>query len=176
MGATELGVWMGLIAGPCVLIAMLLGAYVVGRWFAGDERTQLRLNAAAAALSVPCLVTFLLAPEKHVAFAGLIASTLLMFAFSSPVYAILQRVVPDNMRATIFTTVLTLANLVGIGIGPQAVGVLSDSLTPTFGVHGLRYAMLTVSFLAFWAGYHYWRAGAAVRHDIATTQATVASQ
>ena len=35
-----------------------------------------------------------------------------------------------------------ILNLIGLGMGPSAVGFLSDYLEPTYGVESLRYAMV----------------------------------
>jgi len=47
------------------------------------------------------------------------------------------------------------------------VGILSDLLMPLLGTDSLRYAMLIMSFVALWAGYHFWRVGRTVREDLA---------
>ena len=61
--------------------------------------------------------------------------------------------------ATALAIVMLLVNLIGMGIGPQIVGLLSDQLMPALGNDSLRYAMLVMSGVAPWAGYHFWQAG-----------------
>jgi hypothetical protein len=82
---------------------------------------------------------------------------------------LLQRLVADEMRATALAVVMLLVNLVGMGIGPQLVGILSDGLAPAWGSDSLRYAMLIMSLMAPWAGYHFWKAGGSVREDLAAS-------
>ena len=94
---------------------------------------------------------------------------MLLSAFLAPVYALMQRLVPDDMRATVLAMVMLLANLIGMGIGPQVVGALSDLLRPSAGADSLRYAMLTLSFVVIWAGYHFWSAAQTVAEDLACT-------
>ena len=166
MGTAELGVWFGLIFGLSGIAGLLLGGYVVCHWFSGNERGQMRMSAVTIALVVPFFVAFLLLPEKHLALIALIPLTMVLTSFLPAVLALLQRLVPDDMRATSLAVVLLLANLIGMGLGPQVVGILSDLLTPILGTEGLRYAMLIVSFLGLWAGCHLWWAGHTINEDL----------
>lgn len=167
MATAELGAWLGLIFSGAGLVGILSGGYIASRWFGGDERAQMNLSAWAVALSSIPFVAFLLLPQKEMALLALIPKVLLFNVFLGPTYALMQRLVPDNMRATMMALVMLLANLLGMGIGPLIVGALSDLLMPAMKKDSLRYAMLLVSFIAFWAAYHFWRAGVSVKTDLA---------
>jgi MFS family permease len=167
MGTAELGVWLGLIIGLSGIAGILTGGYVASRWFAHDERSQMRLSAALIATLVPCFALFLFLPDKHHALMALIPMMLVCNFFLGPAFALLQRLVADRMRATTLAVVMLLANLIGMGIGPQLVGVLSDLLLPALGTDSLRYAMLGVSSAALWSAYHFWHVGRTVRDDLA---------
>jgi MFS family permease len=86
--------------------------------------------------------------------------------YVGPTFALLQRLVPDQMRATALATVMLVCNLVGMGLGPQIVGSLSDWLAPLTGQQSLRFALLIVSCCAMWAAYHFWQAGNTARDDL----------
>jgi hypothetical protein len=91
----------------------------------------------------------------------------IVFSFyAGPTFALMQRLVGDDMRATTLAVVLLLANLIGMGVGPQAVGILSDLLKPALGIDSLRYSMLAMSLVAFWSAYHFWRAGKTIANDL----------
>ena len=61
---------------------------------------------------------------------------------------------------------MMFSNLIGMELRPQIVGVLSDLFRPALGVESLRYAMLTLSVVALWAAWHFWRVGQCVRIDL----------
>jgi hypothetical protein len=84
----------------------------------------------------------------------------------APTFALMQRLVPDEMRATTMAVIMLLYNLIGMGLGPQVVGILSDALTPALGQASLRGAMLMVSFLALGSAYHFWRLGSSAKDDL----------
>ena len=166
MRTTELGVWMGLIFGVGGMAGTLLGGYAAARWFARSERNQMRLSAVTIASLAPCFALFLFVPQKRQALIALIPLSVGFNFFLGPTFAVMQQLVVAEMRATTLAVVMLLANLLGMGIGPQIVGMLSDLFVPAFGNDSLRFAMLIMSLAALWAAYHFWRAAQTVEEDL----------
>ncbi len=166
MGTGELGLWLGLMVSLAGIAGALLGSFVAARWFPGNERGQMRMSAVAVASIVPWFVAFLTLPRKNQALAALLPLFIAFGFFLGPTYALMQRLVADEMRATMMAMVMLLANLIGMGLGPLLVGVLSDWMMPSLGTESLRYAMLIISFVALWAGCHFWLVGRSVKADL----------
>jgi len=60
-----------------------------------------------------------------------------------------------------------LLRLIGLGLGPQAVGILSDLLAPTYGTHSIRYALFCVVVIgSVWSAMHYFLAARTLREDL----------
>ncbi len=171
MGTAELGVWLGLLFGLGGIAGVLLGGYLANRWFFNSEGGQMRMTALTVAALVPCFIAFLLIPQKQGAFIALLPLVLTFNLFFAPTYALLQRLVADHMRATTLAVVMLLANVIGMGVGPQVVGIMSDLLMPVVGSDSLRYAMLVVSAVAVWAAYHFWQVGRTVEQDLSALAA-----
>ena len=171
MGTTELGFWLGLILSIGGITGLVAGGYVANRWFAGNERGQTNASAIAIAAVVPCFVAFLTVPGKYQALMAFMPIAVAFICFFGPIFALLQRLIPAQMRATMLAVIMLVANLIGMGLGPQIVGILSDSLRPAFGNDSLRYAMLTLSFLGIWAAYHFRAAGRTVVPDLVAAAA-----
>jgi MFS family permease len=169
MGTAELGLWLGVIAGVCATAGTLFGGYAAAKWCAEDEQRQMRLMSVITAALVPSYALFLLVPGKVTALLALGPLLFLFSALIGPMFALLQRLVADRMRATTLALVMLLANLIGMGVGPQVVGILSDQLRTTVGNDSLRYAMLTLSLIALWAAYHFWKVSQSVRQDLIAT-------
>ncbi len=167
MGTAELGAWLGVIFALGGIAGVLSGGYVASRWFANREGSQLRLSAVSVAALVPCFMAFLVLPHKHQALSALFPLMIVFNFCLGPTYSLLQRLVADEMRATVMAIVMLLANLIGFGIGPQLVGILSDLLMPAFGRDALRYAMLALSFVGLWAAVHFVLAGRSVEAELA---------
>ena len=58
------------------------------------------------------------------------------------VLSAIQHVVPPTMRATASAIFLFINNLIGIGLGTVALGIISDNLEARFGDDSLKYAIL----------------------------------
>lgn len=175
MGTAELGVWLGVVFGLGGIIGIFVGGYVAARWFDNNEPAQMRMSAIMIASLVPCYLLFLLLPHKHQALTALTLLVAVFSIFIAPTFALMQRLVMDEMRATTLAVVMLLANLVGMGVGPQIVGILSDWLTVTMERDSLRYAMLIMSFIAVWSAYHFWQVGRTVKRDLLTVASRLPS-
>ena len=85
-------------------------------------------------------------------------SILFASSYLGPTFALIQGLAPVKLRALWAAITLLVINLIGLGIGPTLIGVLSDLLEPRFGQESLRYALLIVAMCTPWAIFHYWRA------------------
>ena len=108
------------------------------------------------------------------AMAAYLIPAILGVFFQGPSLALLQSVTPVTIRATSAAIALFIANMIGLGLGPLSVGLLSDGLNASYGVDSLRYALLIVPCMALAAGYVYWRGSAFILADI--NRADAASQ
>jgi MFS family permease len=167
MNTGELGLWLGLIFGLGNMTGTLLGGYVAARWYVGNEPGQMRLSAIVIALLVPLYFVFLLVPQRQLVLATLVPLIVASNFFIGPTFALLQRLVRDDIRATSLAIVLLLGNLIGTGLGPQIVGISSDLLQARLGNDSLRYSLLGMSFIAFGTAYYFWKVGASVGEDLA---------
>jgi hypothetical protein len=54
-----------------------------------------------------------------------------------------------------------------LGLGPVVIGLLSDYLSPAYGVDSLRQAMLYVlPAIMLWSSFHFYRASKTLREDL----------
>jgi MFS family permease len=166
MSTAEVGLWLGVIFGICGLAGTWLGGYVISRWFGGSAQSQMRVSALAIAVVAPLYVLFLLVPGKREALAMLIPLIIAGSFIFGPTFALLQEIVDETVRATALAVVMLLANLIGMGLGPQIVGLLSDYFEPIYGQQALRYAMTVISLLSLVSAYHLWRGSQAVIADV----------
>lgn len=172
MGSVELGIWWGFLSGAAGVGATLLGGYVSNRWYAGNERGQMRLCAFSVAMAAIPYLAFLLVGQRHVAVSLLAAWYFSLTAVAAPTFSAMQRLVPEQMRATVMAMIMLFCNLIGMGIGPQFIGILSDLLRPEYGGDSLRYAMFFVIGLMIWASYHFWQVSTVVTRDLEDAEKT----
>jgi len=164
----QLGTYFALIYGAGGAIGTYLGGAVASRGAAGDESLQFRVAAVlVASLSVVFAVVYL-ASNELVSLGLMAVGTVAITLTTGPIFAAIQSLVPEQMRAVSIAVVLLCANLVGGGLGPLLAGALSDALHPMFGNESLRYALLALCPGYLWSAWHLWKAGQAIAADEAS--------
>jgi predicted MFS family arabinose efflux permease len=170
LGTGRLGTWFAVLYGLGGLLGTYWGGELASRYAVHNERVQLKAMAVVYCSSAVLAALIYLSPNQYFSFGliGLVAvggSTV-----TGPMFATVQTLVPQRMRAMSIAIIYLFANLIGMGLGPLAVGALSDALRPLFGVESLRYALLTVCPGYFWAAWHLWRGSRTVLRDLAAIQ------
>jgi hypothetical protein len=74
--------------------------------------------------------------------------------------------VPSNTRAFAASLLLFTGNLIGVGLGPLAVGLLSDAWFEEHGANSLRIGLMITPPLFIWAGIHYEAAARTIAADL----------
>jgi len=162
----ELGLWFAMVYGVSGILGIYLGGELASRRAANNERLQLTVMAITCAVCTGISILTYVSPNHYVAF-GLIAVTAVSgAAVLGPLFATIQTLVPERMRATAIALIYLFANLIGAGLGPLAAGALSDALHPHFGEESLRYSLLVLSTGYLWGAWHLWRARVLVAEDL----------
>jgi MFS family permease len=143
MQADEVGLTLGLalgLAGPIGTI--VLGGLVADRLSKRDLRWGGWVIGLGALLLIPAYLFVIYAPSGTLAVAAFFIPATLGVFYQGPTVAMTQAAAPVSMRATAGALMLLIGNLIGLGLGPLGIGMLSDWLEPRFGVDSLRYALL----------------------------------
>jgi hypothetical protein len=85
--------------------------------------------------------------------------------FIGPTFAIVQSQMPIEMRSVAATLNLFVGNIIGLGLGPYAVGAISDALQPTYGGNSLRYALSALTIVSIWSALHFCLGGRQIRDE-----------
>lgn len=155
----------GMSPGPSgVMLALIVGVGGgLGTWTGGwladhlrrrDRRWPLWIPALALAGSAPLWFGAYLVPHTPFAAGLLVLPGSLLGVFIGPSFALVQELVDPRRRALSAALLLLFANLVA-GLGPAAMGLLSDLLEPVAGREALRWALVAAVPLGPWAAYHY---------------------
>jgi MFS family permease len=166
----ELGAWFGAIYGIGML-GTYLGGMLSSRYAANDEQLQLRVVMIVMTCFGVLSSGVYLVQNKYIALGLIALSGFAMNAANGPMFATIQTLVPKRMRAVSIAFIYLLANLIGLGLGPLVVGMLSDALHPWAGEQSLRYALLAMCPGYLWGGWHLWRASRHVTRDLAAVEA-----
>ncbi|HEX5066649.1 MAG TPA: MFS transporter, partial [Myxococcota bacterium] len=125
MSPKEIGFWLALVG----IVAGGLGTYLGGvfsdRLGKRDARWSMWVPGVSTLVAVPFSIGFYLSPDIRSAllFAGIPVFFGAMYL--GPTFSITQALAPLRMRAVASAFLLFLLNLIGFGLGPLAVGMLS---------------------------------------------------
>ena len=164
-----LGLALGLIGGTAGVIGAWLGGFLADRLGAKDLRAYVMVPAIASVLTIPIFITAVSLNAPMPAIGLLAINALLGTLWYGPVYATAQSIVEPHMRATASAVLLLVINLIGLGLGPVAVGLLSDVLAGPGGLgeaQGVRWALILSAGLGLVAFGLFWQASKTIREDM----------
>ena len=144
----EVGVVLAIFGGGGGLLGTFLGGFLADRLGVGDKRWYLWVPAIAGCFAVPLGFPYLLLDNTTVVIASMFLVSIALNTYLGPCLAISHSLVPPAMRALTSAILFLVLNMIGLGLGPLTVGLLSDFYAGYFGNESLRYAMLTVAVLS----------------------------
>lgn len=165
MGIAEIGTYLALITGVVGGLGTFAGGYICDRFGQKDRRLYVWLPALSLIILIPLTVLALLSPTKEGAIYFYLIPAFLSPFYLGPTFAVVQGLAQMRMRAIAAAVLLFVLNLIGMGLGPLLVGVLSDFLRPEFGDEALRYAMIVAVIMNLWSAVHYFLAAKTLRED-----------
>jgi predicted MFS family arabinose efflux permease len=166
MGTGEIGTWFGLILGIPGGIGIALGGYLADRFGARDPKWFLWTTAVALLICVPLNIVVFFSTNSTTALLAMILPVLLGNFYQATTFSQTQGISTLRMRAVAAGILLFILNIIGLGLGPQLVGILSDILNPEYGDESLRWALLICSLVYVWAAVHYFIAGRHLGGDL----------
>jgi len=172
MRTGEIGLWLGLILGIPGGAGIFLGGYIADKLGAKDTRWYLWTASAAALLALPFGAAVYAISDPYWALAIFSVPIFLSNFWQATTFAQTQSLVGLRMRGMASAILLFIINIIGLGVGPWAIGSLSDLLAPRFGPDSLRWSLLISSALGVWVAYHFYAAGKHLKIDLARSNET----
>lgn len=143
-----------------------IGALLAGKWF---DRLSIRgfqyglwMLALIPFVSIPFFIMGLFADNLTTAMLLFIIPGFVGNCFLGPTIAMVQTLSPVHMRAVSSAIKMLCINLIGLGLGPLLVGVLSDFLSPQYGDGALNVALAYFTLVGLWGSLHFWLCGRAL--------------
>jgi MFS family permease len=173
------GAVMGLLGGTMAAIGALLSGWLCDTLAKRDERWRLGVPALGCLLSLPTGLAFYMMPAGEVFMLGDFAipkavGFYMLFGvtavwWTAPVFAVLSELIAAHRRATAMAIFNLGLTMVGAGLGPLVIGLISDALMPAFGNDALRWALAgstvgcyVIGMLAFLMAIRSYRTGSSV--------------
>ena len=190
MQTGEVGTKLGLILGIPGGLGIFLGGYLSDYFGSKDIRWYLWIVAVAMIITTPLYYMVYLSPNANLSFLWLILPIALGNFYQATTFSQTQGVVELRMRSVAAAILLFIINIIGLGLGPLAVGALSEYLQSEQAINlihyfqnildsnltledylekeSLRFSLMILTTLKLWCAYHYYLAGKYLKNDLVT--------
>ncbi|MBV1933578.1 MAG: MFS transporter [Parvibaculaceae bacterium] len=162
----EVGEFLALVIGVGGVTGALVGGFLTDKVGQIDPRWRSWIVTAAKVAAAPLVLFTYLTSNTELMMLVYIPVTILGAFYLGPSFAMIQSRAPIHMRSLVSAVMLFILNMIGLGLGPQMVGILSDYLAPSYGADSLRYALMILSFFSLWGALHYYLAGRAIGAEL----------
>ncbi len=167
-GTGFLGIVFGLSVGLAGAVGTFSGGWLGDRFSGASIKSYVTVPAIAGLLAVPAFIFVFATNSVVAAFMALAVGSALSNSYFGGMHATCQGLVGPRHRATMSAFVLVVVNLIGLGVGPPLVGMISDYARETAGIpdqDALRLSLMIVSVVSLLAGAAFWRARRTIDAD-----------
>jgi MFS family permease len=163
---TEAGISMAVALGLSGIVGTWLGGKMADVFGKRDKRHLLTLPAIGMTVAAPLLFVSYWSTDWRIAVAMLIIPTILNSTYYGPAYGCVQGLVRREARAVAASLVVFGQNLIGLGLGPLAFGMLSDALQPMAGTDSVRWVLYGAAWLGLIPAFFFWRASLRLKAEL----------
>ena len=163
-----LGLALGIISGTAGAIGSYVGGWIADKFGKNDLRAYMVAPGLASLITIPVYIFAVTVDSAAIGLCTLAINSFLGTLWYGPVYGTGQSVVPPHMRATAAAILLFIINLIGLGLGPLGVGILSDYFNKGMGMgpaEGVRWALIVSALFGLAAFACFWMARRTIRED-----------
>ena len=167
MSTGELGTWLALITGLGGAVGVFFGGMLADALAPKDKRWYMWVPTIAGAIMVPFIALAYLAPGPYMALALMVVPGVLSNVYLGNTIATTHNLVSLRSRALSSAILFLILNIIGLGMGPTFIGMLSDALQPQYADDSLRWAMFYVlPAIMAWSTLHFFIAAKHLRGDL----------
>ena len=169
MPKTDIGLYAGFILGSAGALGTIAGGYLADKLGNKDPSWYIKVPAFGAMLAIPFLLTYFLNSSLNFVLIALFVAYTLTSTFLGPCIAITHTLVQPQMRAFASAILFLVLNLIGLGLGPLFVGIVSDILEPSMGVLSIRWALVSTISVSLIAIFLFFKAARHLKNDLANS-------
>lgn len=170
MSGSEAGTSLGFAIGISGAIGSVVAGVLADRLARRDVRYYMWVPAFAALAPLPFTLFFFFHGDPTLALAVVFPGLMFGAMYQGAVFSTVQTMAPLRMRSVASAILLFIINMIGLALGPQAVGLLNDTVFASHGNEAIRYSLASVSVvMGFWGFVHFVLAARSLEADLRTT-------
>lgn len=167
MNLQEIGMYLGVIIGVSSAIGFVGGGYVADRLGSINRKYALWAISASALMAWLLVFPLYLVENSDWVLVLFFIASVPTNVYLATTFAQTQSLVRLRMRAAASAVLLFVINIIGLGLGPQFAGILSDFLSASYGADSMRYSLLAIgAVIGPWVAFHYYAAGRHIASDL----------
>ena len=155
----EVGTFLALSIGLGGGVGTFLGGFIADKLAYRNEGWRAWIICFAVLIYIPTAILSFTALDSSSAMYWFLGPAILGSFHVGIIFAVLQSEAPVEMRSVVAAINLFVLNIIGMGLGPLMVGIVSDYMEPSVGIDSLRYGLLITTILPIWGAVHMWRGG-----------------
>jgi len=160
----ELGLWMSWITALGGALGSFSGGTIADRWGRRQPRARVYVSLIGTLLAIPFLVLTVLLADRRLALLSFLPANVFGTLWFGPAASIVQDLVPPAMRAVASAVFIFILTIIGLGAGPQVIGILNDWIgTPDAIRYSLLYVAVAMNLLSAW---FFWLTGKTLVTDL----------
>jgi len=158
LSLAQTGIYLALSAGILGGLITWQSGQLADRYGASNPRFRIGMVVVALVLGKPFAAAFALVDSTLVALVCLLVPIALAAVFWGPTFAFVHGRVTPVMRPMATAIFMFAFSVVGVGVGPTLIGLLSDAFASTAGDRSLGWAIVIIQTIGLWGAWHYWLA------------------
>lgn len=167
MEISDIGLWLSMINGFGGMIGTYLGGVLTDKFGDTDKRWYCWIPALGAIGCFPLYFWIFTTNQTELMLYIMPIPFILATFYLGPAIASAHMIVSPVQRAMASAVLFFILNLIGLGLGPLAIGAISDYLMPTYGAaDGLRYALMAGTSIIFVKAWLFYKGGQHLPNDI----------
>ena len=155
----EAGTILAIAIGGAGGLGTFLGGYLADKLAPRSEGWRAWVVVGATFIYTPAAILSYLSDDPFWAAAWFFGPAALGGVYIGTNFAILQSRLPLEMRSVGAAINLFILNIIGLGLGPLSVGIISDLTAPSAGLDSVRYGLLAMVLIMAWGAAHEFRVG-----------------
>ncbi len=152
----QVGTYLALIVGIGGALGAYAGGQISDRLGKRDARWYFWVPGLGTLFAAVWLPIVVLTDSLNLLWTVFFINNVSLALFLAPTIAMAHNLVGPQRRALASAMIYFVLNIIGLGLGPLTVGIISDLLMPSTGAESLRWALLIVSQAALLgAGFYF---------------------
>jgi len=162
----EVGLYFGIVNGAGGILGTWMSGKIADRYGHTNRKHVLTAAAWGMLLVAPTAILGYSMADWRAALFILFVPTFLGSLYYGPTYSSVQGLTTAQSRAMASAVLLFFQNLIGLGLGPLAFGMLSDAIKPSFGEDSVRYVLYAASLMSLIPAFFFWRCSLRLNEEL----------